>query len=125
MKKILVTSIEFKTADSGKRSIEFELSNNVRCTLIPDSKGVTSLSASTITRTIRDIGYLIMRACASFLIGDEKETMSMSEISHAQTLATERFDWAAAGYAVGSGDEEEMQEQCITMCDLIAHFEDI
>lgn len=125
MKKILVTSIEFKTTDSGKRSIEFELSNNVKCTLIPDSKGVTSLSASTITRTIRDIGYLIMRACASFLIGDEKETMSMNEVTNADRLARERFDWASAGYDVREGDEDEMNERCSEMCWHIAHFENI
>lgn len=125
MKKILVTSIEFKTSESGARSIEFELNNNERCVLIPNSEGVSSIMASKMTRTIKNIAYLVIRACASFLIGDKEETMSMGEMSHANTLATERFDWAAAGYAVGSGDEEEMQERCMEMCISIAHFEDI
>lgn len=130
MKKIMVTSIEFKEND-GQRSVIMTLTNKSKIVISKNDNGkygAKKVGGSVLTTAETAefvVAELVCCACVTYLDGGKKETMSMSEISYAQTLATERFDWAAAGYTVGSGDEEEMQERCITMCNHIAHFEDI
>lgn len=127
MKKIKVTQLKFKKYN-GKRAVVIKLTNKSMIVIQKDEEGsinAKKVGGSLLTNTEFIIAEIVCCACVTYLDGGKKETMSMGEISYAQTLATERFDWAAAGYAVGSGDEEEMQERCITMCNHIAHFEDI
>lgn len=130
MEKIKVTQLKFKKYN-GKRAVVIKLTNKSMIVISKNDDGKYGAkkvggSALTIAETAEFVvAELVCCACVTYLDGGKKETMSMGEVSYAQTLATELFDWAAAGYAVGSGDEEEMQERCVEMCDHIAHFEDI
>lgn len=127
MKKIQVTQLKFKKYN-GKRAVVIKLTNKSMIVISKNDNGkydAKKVGSSALTTAEFVVAELVCCACVTYLDGGKKETMSMGEVSYAQTLATDRFDWAAAGYAVGSGDEEEMQERCITMCNSIAHFEDI
>lgn len=127
MEKIKVTQLEFKKYN-GKRAVVIKLTNKSKIVISKDDNGkygAKKVGGSALTTAEFVVAELVCCACVTYLDGGKKETMSMGEVSYAQTLATERFDWAAAGYAVGSDDEEEMQERCTEMCDHIAHFEDI
>ncbi len=127
MKKIMVTSLKFKEYN-GKRAVVIMLTNKSKIVISKDDNGeynAKCVGKSALSPTEYKLAELVCCACETYLDGGEKESMSYGEVSYAQALAAERFDWAAAGYAVGSGDEEEMQERCMEMCNSIAHFEDI
>jgi len=123
MKKIMVTSLKFKEYN-GKRAVVIMLTNKSKIVISKDDNG--EYNAKCIGKSkLSPIEYLLAEqvccACVTYLDGGEKETMSMKEMGYANALATERFDWAAAGYAVS----EDPNEMCTEMCDHIAHFEDI
>ncbi len=122
MKKLMVTSIEFKE-HNGKRSVIMTLTNKSKIVISKNDKGEYKArheDKSALNPTEFKFAELVCCACVTYLDGGEKETMSMGEVSYANTLA-ERFDWAAAGYAVS----EDPNEMCNEMCNHIAHFEDI
>lgn len=119
----MVTSLKFKECN-GKRAVVIMLTNGSKIVISKDDNGEYTAKCaekSTLTAIEKVIAELVCCACVTYLDGGEEETMSMGETIHANTLATERFDWAAAGYAVS----EDPNEMCSEMCNHIAHFEDI
>lgn len=119
----MVTSIEFKE-HNGKRSVVITLTNKTKIVISRDDNGqhnAKCVGKSALTQAEFLIAELVCCACVTYIDGGEKESMSYGEVSYAQALAAERFDWAAAGYE----ESEDVSEMCNEMCNHIAHFEDI
>ena len=122
--KILVTTIRFYQKNDGKRYLSFGLNNGTICAW-QNSFGIPALvtqkESGRLTRTEKEIAYLVLGACRTYIDGGEPESMSYSECVFCRELATERFDWEDAGYdSAGTDDDKD-----ITLFGYIANFQDI
>ena len=125
--KLLVTAIRFTNnganycgAPDGSRAIEIDLNNFHTVTI--DRYGEffrfkTDNPRGTMTETETTIARLVCSACASYILGDDPETVSYAEIAAIEDLAKTRIDWSA--YSEGTGEEREAE-----LFDHIAHFQD-
>lgn len=124
-KKIMVTAILFcfDAEKNNERSIDVCLNSGLdRAITITRGLGeslrfTTNAPDGKISNTELDRAMLVAKACATFILGGEQESMSYGECIAADNLSREFFDWKRAGYGEGSKDEKYM-----TLCDHIEHF---